>query len=772
MKRIFTIMIAFMVALAASACGGGGSTSTSGGTTDDGTTTASTDIDGLAIATQLSIVSDNSSTASSALSQALRRGGQLSLLPTSGEYVTDPVESFVYDSSLEAFEFVNIIACFFSQTAYADMTNEGAYSAMVNATRCEGNREDKSGDDSNQSSAAGGTVEFETWIVNSERECEDADCPQTVTFWIPEEDGAEIRVQLVVTEAASEENPFGLFTMQYEMYQDDEPVGSGGYVTMGETDVGFYEMQMDMDEDGFSQRVHAIMTPGNDDPTSEGVAWISRSMSGGAMGGGGEGEDGEDGGASGESFEELIEIAFNAEHYKATYNDGEWESCVSRTDYVENVWRYNLYDADGARVSRNSGFGIKCGDDEHAYGWAGYYGIWCDDRFEVGNGSTVTSQDGDTTYTVYEAPGRLIRKTRNTIAISELDGELFSYWEFDQESGTGVNYRSRLDVTDAGVSIMKIGTEICNENGCSQEDISPEQEVALEPFMWIGLWKQGFGSLDLVVGENGEISPDSDVPYYEEEFVKPNDAVFANGDLTLKSYENCLLANVSADDWNAGNVSDSSDDLLDPCVFTISGDDMTLKRDGVAVGLADGATIDEFGSNGWGAWSGAMVPSTIELDETWDIWNQDVIYHYETGPNAWNHYTALLDSNGAPLDFDAPLQCLYQDSEEGTFVLDYSGEGELHGIPYHQLEVSENSSFEQWVAAFIIPDGSELNCGGTTYYSKAMTVEKFMAAEESSACNDLATGNVGEPLFEPEEVTFEDAPTISDAPAVVEGTVQ
>ena len=65
MKRIFTIMIAFMVALAASACGGGGSTSTSGGTTDDGTTTASTDIDGLAIATQLSIVSDNSSTASS-----------------------------------------------------------------------------------------------------------------------------------------------------------------------------------------------------------------------------------------------------------------------------------------------------------------------------------------------------------------------------------------------------------------------------------------------------------------------------------------------------------------------------------------------------------------------------------------------------------------------------------------------------------------------------------------------------------------------------------
>ena len=97
---------------------------------------------------------------------------------------------------------------------------------------------------------------------------------------------------------------------------------------------------------------------------------------------------------------------------------------------------------------------------------------------------------------------------------------------------------------------------------------------------------------------------------------------------------------------------------------------------------------------------------------------------------------------------------------------------ELHGIPYEQLEVDDESDYEHWVATFVIPDGTEVTADDVSYYTKAMTVEKLMAELDASECNDLQVGNIGPVVREFVDPEMDAAPEVDAAPAVVKGEVQ
>ncbi len=742
MKKYLAVAIA--LAWIVTGCSSSGTTSSS----SSGTGTSSTDVTGLEIAQQMSLVTAQDSTVSSSRS-ALTLGSLLKKLtiPASGDYVDDIAEYYVYDESMKTMDIINEILCLVDQTGYAEPTllNQGDYNALINEEACSTRQGDHSSDSNDQSSAGTNQASYTTWVLNSSRASNDS--PQVVHFWLPFEDGGdnfdEIRGELVVTAAKDDTHPFGEFTMDMVGYSAGTQAMTIR-LTSTTTDDGRVEFQMKINEGEGGQEVHALL----DSTGNTGAAYATHTEHHG-----------------GETGTESVQVAFDADHYHTLIGDGTTDAtaCLDRNNFINNVWNYNLYETNGNRKELNGGFGIKKGN---SFGFAGYYGVFLPPEETVTSGDQVTSDDGATTYTIFQGPGRLIRRTRHTLTLHEITNDLFQTWDPDTNGSIQVKWN--------GTNFVKIGLENCSpETGCTFTALPSPVVLTFQPYEFFGMWKQGLGNINAVADENGLFTDDMEVPYYSEDFVTPTDDVFANGAVSLKCTNRCLKAALTADDLDTDpflpDINDSSEE--DHYTYTIDPSDFTLERNGQAVKLADGETPSEFGPYSWGVRSGSMVLSSVILAHPWEIYDQDVTYEWETGPHVWNRYTALLDSENQAVTFDQPLSCLYQSDADGTFVLDYSGPGNLHGIPFEKIE-NEESGFQHWVAVFTIPDGTELNCGGTTYVTKAMSVEQNMQQVDESEC-------AGAPLQDvsPPDVTFHNpnldaAPTVTSAPAVIEGELQ
>lgn len=733
MKNSFSRLLVVSVALLATACGGGGGGSSTSSTTGGSGTDSSGDVTGLAIGEQMSLVTADESAASSSLSRTLRFA-----VPTTGEYTTDEAQYYVYDSSMEALSIVNSILCYFHQTDYSNeaVLNAGPYKVLVDASKCERDS-DHSGDGSNQSSSQ--EQDFETWVVDSTRE--DNDSPQIVSAWIPgDEMEGEIEAKVTITEAATDNNPFGTFSMDFEagsyMY---------GNLSVSETDDGLIEMEFTVGGSHGNEKIHALLDPDSD----AGQAFAERSYS---YYGGEEGGDSSDGataasqsGGNGDTYSETIDVAFNESHYLAN------DQCMDRQNFDKNVWGYNLYDANGARVELNSGFGVKMGD---YYGWASYWGIWFPEEAPLPNGATVTSEDGETDYTYFQGGGRLVRSTRHVLTLGDLVGEEFYLWDNDNYSVILVQVADP-NPSDPYLSIESIGSEQCDENGCSFVESSPTP-LTFDEYEWVGMWKHDF-NVNLVADENGLFTTTMEVPYYTQEFVSPSDAIFANGPVDFKCYTNCIKPGIAQADLENNDPFIPYDwENVEATVYTLDPTTYTMLSNGLGVVIdVTPQSNDSYSSYMWGVMSGEMVTSDVNIENAWEVWEQPVTYTWETGPNDWNHYAALLDSNGDAVDFDQPLECLYEHDDQGRFFLSYGGPGQLWGIPWVE---SEDENGHSWQQAFALDDGSEITCDGTAYYSRAMSVELIMQEDDASECADLEVGEIGEP---DNEFT---APEIGDNP--------
>ncbi|MBI2343805.1 MAG: hypothetical protein HYV02_05705 [Deltaproteobacteria bacterium] len=733
----FITMLGTAVTLGgAGGCGSGSGSSTTTTTTGNGTA--------LEIADQMSLVTAAESGTAANLSKLV------SLMkftaPSGSDYETDEAELWVYDESMQVLDLINEILCSVEQTKYGDMVNDGNYLAMIDIDACSGRHEDQSSEGSNQSS--GEQREFESWVVNSSR-TDDAS-PQIVRFWVEseptqEDPFEEIRAELTITEGKSDTNPFGIFSMNFVGYLDGAALMTGN-LTSSNTEDGLADFQMVIDGgEFFQEETHAIITPDG----SSGTAYVNNS---GAMG--------KDGGGA---FHETVSVAFDSAHYLADFGDK--TKCLDRENFRKNVWEYNLYTADGARVARDSGMEIRVGSSEEDFGWADYYGVWLPEHLgALSPGDTVTNGDGTASYTIFQGGGRLIRRTREDLTLGDFLNDIFYLWE--QESAQ--TYLVRWD----GTNLVKFAIDQCGPTGCSQITI-PEEVVTLTPFAFIGLWKQGLGNLDIVVPESGVLSNDLSVPLYKEEFVTPSDAIFASGDLDLKCYSMCPVAPLTAELFDTGALFE--EDIMDndtaPYTYTVSADDMTLKREGEDVSIALGAEVDASSPNFWGMRSGAMLPTSATLENFWEAWSQETQYMWEAGPNTWNFYTGLLDANGEAVEFEAPLKCLYQNAENGTYYLDYHGEGRLFGIPFEEV-ASEDGEFTLWIAQFILDEGTELDCDGTPMYTKAMAIEQTMAEVDVSTCAGLSTEGIEAPTNGFTDPELDAAPTVTTAPAVIGGVLQ
>ncbi|MGQ0708413.1 MAG: hypothetical protein ACT4NV_01540 [Rhodoferax sp.] len=245
---------------------------------------------------------------------------------------------------------------------------------------------------------------------------------------------------------------------------------------------------------------------------------------------------------------------------------------------------------------------------------------------------------------------------------------------------------------------------------------------------------------------------------------------------------------------SSGLLTTSGAQTVDASALTLSGN--------YQWGVQSGRLIDTNDATNYAAarCSSGSIPPYQQDDNgdsicPWLVENANVFYTYETGSNPWNRYVGL-SNGGTAVTFDPPLEFPLVVATTNTTVasgspqigstvrLQYSGFGDLHGIPGKCVEMRTNQEVAcgagggdkvRWVPAFSIKDGAELTRNSTNYYVKYLEREIRFAKVADSNCTALTlplTATLpGVPSTDP-RTTLGAKPTVTDAPKVIHGVVQ
>ena len=701
--------------------------------------------------------------------------------PTS-DFALDRAGVHVYDPAIEPLKMVNQILCLVNQTGADQLVNEGPYLAQVNATMCD------QGEDQNAAAtgqSAGTVDQFQLWTVDSTRSSNSA--AQSVHYWVPEVDDGQaltIFVNMLLTHGVDDSFPFGEFEIDFAAAQDLASVGTPefrGALSAQRLPSGLSGFELYFRHGDLS----VVPNPGDHAETSAATVAVGSDLASGAARIVRRERSDFGSGDTGILTDEYL-IAYDATNFLRALNGGPPEA-FKRTEFVENVWRYNLYNASGPhageRVELDSGFGFRTEGGD--YGWIGYWGMWTPEGVSVASGDTITRDEFGTagqSYTVFRAPGRLIRNSKHTLALVELGGQQFQWWSQDS-FGNPMNFVVEYDVT--GGAWQKIGTQ--SPGAPTMTPIQPPEVIDTAALGFLNMWSPGLG------GPTAYTHGQEFVTYYAQAFVDGSDPVFAGGDLALYGLVQCLGCAVTGAEAEAGHVYlPDAPDVATPHVFQFKQNDLTLYLDttstggGLArVGLAPGEAPTS-GPYTWGMRSGPLVTSTAGLTNVWDAWNSDEFYVWETGANDWNQFTRVVDGGGGFVQFDPPISFSYVqaagDDRNGddalaghTYFLSYGGPGQLFGLPQDGVDLNGDGQPDRWYPTVNLSDGVLLGPTGTEFVVKAMEIEQTLAPDPTYAgsLNLVSAGALVVPttsLYTQPDIGA--APEVTGAPRVVQGVVQ
>jgi len=735
-------------------------------------------------------------------------GGSFAVdFPPQSDYTTDEAHTFVYDPSMDSLESVNSILCQIQQTAYQFMVNEGAYLAQINEAGC---REGVEVDSGAGSESATQTEQVSLWTVASVRTTNQSE--HVVGVWVPEDGGedggshgpdpeagdgesegpAHIHARMEILEGVSEQNPYGVFELDFALYLDsdteqDDPLFFGtlesGSAAGGNLHFEFYEQGGNPSDPFYSLRQVSVTTTPDG---STGVAHV-RDQVKDVFGG-------PDGGS--EQFVEEYLLAFDGGNLLRGEVLGD-TVCLSREEFSTNVWRYNLYHAEGElagqRVDRNSGFPIRTEDGEH--GWAGYWGVELHGPDQLSDGQTVLKEtfgepgdDPAEEYTVVQAPGKLFEYRREELDLEGLDGATFEWWEFPffqfPDPPPPPN-QWQVQYEDASGQWFKVA--LFDQESQSFVPEGDPDAIDRQQYPWLDLFSASLG------GSVNHLDGNDFVTFFSERVINGSDEAFGEGTaLELVGFFDVLAPELSGSDAESG-------DIFLPEVFDVQSgyahrflkDDLGLYVDlddgsgFQAVGLADGETYTG-GPYDWGMRTGPLIPADTQLDNVYDVWDLEVVYVYETGPNPWNRYSALRDDEGTFVNFEPPLQITYTHDVENdlnddatyagqTFVLNYGGDGDLWGIPFEGVDIDGDEQPDRWYPQFSIADGALMGPTGTEYVVRAIEMEQRLL-EDEGGCTELDISGATALLL-PDDSGYQEPnigskPVVTDPPAVIEGEVQ
>ncbi|MBI2083481.1 MAG: hypothetical protein HYT76_07915 [Deltaproteobacteria bacterium] len=733
MKKRNGLLIVILSGFLLSACGNTAATRAATGTA----------VEGLEIASQMSLVEAQEGTTSGSLSvlaSLIKRGITADQLTP---YYTDPLDVWVFDESMESLSIINEILCSFDQTRYADMVNKGDYIALIDIEGCSKDT-DHSSDQNDQSASA--AESFETWVLNSSRV--DNDSPQIVKAWIQQEatefePAMIIQAKMTITEGKSDTRPYGSFHMDFEMVDPlfpDPPIAQG-YLETVDRDDDLIEFQFSMkggDQFPVSENAHVVTTV---DGTA-GHALTSFEFSFG-----------------GHTEQGAFQVAFDEAHYFSSDSVLAERKCLDRQNFDNYVFRYGVYNADGSRVAvTNPGFGIKYND---FYGWAGYWGIWFPEEVELVNGLAVERSNNDEssgeTYTVRVGPGKLVKHTKTEITLGDIKGAPMNYWD----NTAGQTYR----VTWNGTSLVKDAVQVCQPNApCSWQEVTA-QNLTANVGEWLNFWRDGLGGVFFEYPAVA-LSNSTKITFDKTQIMTGQESDFTNGSVKLFCYQDCLRSEITEAQINwqgARPYFDDSMSVTEAYQYSFDPSTMTLTYGGEVVRVKEGVTAS--GPNQWGIQSGPMLTSTSDLRNTWEVWGQSVYYTWETGPNDWNRFMGLLDKDNKAVAFDPPLRLNYKHTDGVLYGLEYAGFGELQGIPWTQVEGTD-----RWYPQLTIADGTEVTGeNGTPYYVRALEMEQRMSEDDSSECSDLTFETLTTPAQDYTDPDVGAMPDVTADPAVIKG---
>lgn len=855
MKKIIPMLLASGV-VGLGGCGGGGGSDTSDGGGSGGT------VAGLDMPVTLSVVTPKETTSNPRVMglKANYRAVLAALADSNTQFSTDEQHAWVHDRALEPLDDVNNILCFIGQTGADQLVNK-TYTALVDASMCE--REGDTGGGQDQSSGGGKSVELEKWVVESVRA--DNNSPQFVRIWAPSgrDDGdddfgppMEIRAEVEISQGVSDTNPFGKFILNFAA------VAAANWTNPKDSSMSIPKGQVLQSGslktvDTINGKIGFTMYEGSPmfgEVRQVSVVTDADQSTGVALTGGTEMDYST---MPPTQMSKAFAVAFNPSNILVLRdaavadlgsvvsigeggtvgsgdNISEPAACLSRTDFHRNVWRYNLYNAaNGSRVNLNSGFPFQWDSDANgnndSFGYVSYWGIWSEKEPTNGWDTTVITkeqfgQSGTAqTFTVVEAPGKLIKSVKSLIALTELDGETFNYWD----STDGKQYRVEYNVNGGTVSTAPTGSTaagfymthelVFNPNSPPTENaLTPPVMIDTTQEQWLGMYSETLGGQ---VNYNSMNDPNN-ITFFKESNVDGNDLSTASIDLDC--YTRCLKPDLTAteyengNDWNitpgttgspfyadatnptAGNAVPAATYRFDKSTLALTVVTPTTDA-GKVVKVVSSYAYAETSMNPepWGINTNALVPIGTELSNIYDTWGLATSYRWETGHKSWNKVVRVKDANGVQVAFDKPLNISYKHLTDNdanpqkdsggnvmpspynnkNVVLQYGGDGDLWGIPWIDPITGKEclNNPQDCRPAFALKDGVLMGAN-KEYAVKAIDMELSPVAAPG-ACNGLVLNQPAAPLptaksGDPSNLTTV-APIPADAaPAVIGGEVQ
>lgn len=786
-KNLSIAAVALLAVGTLAACGGGG-----------GSSSSSSSSTALSVAESVSVVEVNSdgiaSTKPSSISidfgevaKAMNDGDtnpvRYAFSDAGTDYTDQPQNAYTYEPSSEVMDQANFLLCVMGQTGYDESTllNTGNFVALVDSSSCEKGG-DQSGDTSGNQSQS-----LATWVVNSSR-ASDAD-DHIVKVWADETSGGKTMrffVRTVISEGSTTSNPYGTFTMQFGGRLVSSVDGSVGTTAL---EYGFLSVG-DTGETGSSVsqiRFDLSMTTATGDAMRDGA--ISGIMI-------------SDLDAAGDSDTGRALISMKLDTNTTAFPDFQYDvaydadvalllsvtgvqACISKASFQESVWRYALfYDgaqtvdsvakADGERVDLNSGFPftVTASNGMTEYGYVGYWGVFMPNGDTVTDGAIITRETfgqgtGDP-YTIVKAPGKLIKFTKEEITAANLDGVEISYWNM----GTGKQIKL---VWNNGTSLFVKTAEwvMGGFGGYWDTTITTPIFALTGPRMYFMYSEQLGGDLMFQTDGVGDIvniasTTSGSMPfrYNVQEVVSAK----TTAPTTLYCLTQCLPSGMAYIDGNFEYLADKTNPNAAAYAYTYIATTMSLNYDGTGLVVDfDSAGTTGNGSD-WGTRSGPMVttdPTGMGLASVYDLWDQDTFYQWETGPNSWNTYTAVMDSSNVMQTFDKPLAMNYthltandrngdMTFDSSRYMLEYGGFGDLWGIPWAGSGTG-GAEEQRWYPLFAIKDGTQLtDSDSINYVVKALDLERKPNAAPGgvSDCSGLDVSAGSRPAAG--SVTFDD----------------
>ncbi len=728
-------------------------------------------------------------------------------------YVTDPQQSHVEDATSDGIQQVNNITCYMSSMRPDALVNDGPYIALIDQNKC---------DSSSQSSASNGgstsdgsqAANYQSTVVNSTRAS--LNDPMIAGIWVDQSDGdsghGTIYVHLSATQAPSNTNPYGQFRLDFCGLMDANPGSCSmrGFMEGADGSLKFYQ-----DE----QR-----GPGQASNTA-----LELSSVGTTSGSGGLTTIQTDSGTT-------VTTSYLFAYDQNNFLRG--DQCFSRdaSDPATgmSVWSYGLYNSSsGARVNLNSGFPIQYTSNGQMFqGFMGYWGLSLpqDALATLTTGSTVQKVDYNnnsaptlTNYSVVLAGGKLTKYTRKATTLNAIDQIEIDTWVNDATNlyaGAPSNTQYEIHWDDASGMFVVDAQMNCGQNGCQAHTLDTPQPV--DPAFWkqaqngVQGFSQSLGGdvfVDLSNANAPIVSSVVPVVYHAQNIVYPADMP-----ATLYCVQNCQTATSLQAFFTQGSsasspYTSSSFNNWNPssAYVTYSSDTQSavLTSGGQAAVFTNASAYQQSPQYQGGVRSGPLFddlttaecnPGTAGSYCYYKSSDLDHYYVWETGPNNWNQFAGVTDSNNGFVMFDPPLQVTYNVPNASAYgqyagksiVLQYGGFGNLWGIPGNCVSSLTNQPAScdagnnvRYVPQFAIPYDATLGTvsdGSNTYLVKWLDREIRFASKSLSACSALTlpsqsditlptSADLKNPSDPASDIYIGSKPVVTDAPRVIQGEV-